>query len=136
MGNKQMDSLVRDKKKSLVDSKLNISKKIYAQEIMEHSMGEHGTHKHRKIAGYLLATLGFLACPCHLLITLPMLVTLLSGTTLGILIGTNKFLTFIVFLILYVIGIVGGGYLLTSTQESKAGACTICDSNTHRITGK
>lgn len=37
----------------------------------------------RTIAGWFFATTGFLACPCHLVITLPLAAALLSGTALG-----------------------------------------------------
>jgi mercuric ion transport protein len=37
----------------------------------------------RTITGRFLAVTGFLACPCHLVITLPLATALLSGTALG-----------------------------------------------------
>lgn len=37
----------------------------------------------RRIGGVALIVTGFLACPCHLLITLPLLASLLAGTALG-----------------------------------------------------
>ena len=37
----------------------------------------------RTITGWFLAVTGFLACPCHLVITLPLAAALLSGTALG-----------------------------------------------------
>jgi hypothetical protein len=37
----------------------------------------------RTITGWFLAVTGFLACPCHLVITLPLATALLSGTALG-----------------------------------------------------
>ncbi len=37
----------------------------------------------RTRAGWFLAVTGFLACPCHLINTLPLAAALLSGTTLG-----------------------------------------------------
>jgi len=136
MGSRQMNSFVRDKKKPLVDSKLNISETISTQEIKDFDFGEQCTHTHRTIAGYFLTAISFLACPCHLPITLPVVAGLLSGTTLGIILATNKLLTFGVFMLLYIFGLLGGVYLLSSTRRSKAGACTVCDSNNHRITGK
>src|SRR5262245_37478642 len=36
----------------------------------------------RTITGWFLAVTGFLACPCHLVITLPLAAALLSGTVL------------------------------------------------------
>jgi hypothetical protein len=37
----------------------------------------------RTLMGWFFATTGFLACPCHLVITLPLTAALLSGTALG-----------------------------------------------------
>ncbi len=37
----------------------------------------------RRIGGVALTVTGFLACPCHLIVTLPLLATLFAGTTLG-----------------------------------------------------
>jgi hypothetical protein len=37
----------------------------------------------RRIGGVALTVTGFLACPCHLIITLPLLISLLAGTALG-----------------------------------------------------
>jgi mercuric ion transport protein len=37
----------------------------------------------RRIGGVVLTVTGLLACPCHLIITLPLLISLLAGTALG-----------------------------------------------------
>jgi hypothetical protein len=37
----------------------------------------------RRIGGAVLAVTGILACPCHLVVTLPLLAGLLAGTALG-----------------------------------------------------
>ena len=37
----------------------------------------------RTPVGWFLAVTGFLACPCHLIITLPLAAALLGGTVLG-----------------------------------------------------
>jgi hypothetical protein len=37
----------------------------------------------RTISGWFLAITGFLTCPCHLVITVPLAAALLSGTALG-----------------------------------------------------
>lgn len=36
-----------------------------------------------KIVGYALAATAFIACPCHLALTLPLALALLGGTALG-----------------------------------------------------
>lgn len=43
----------------------------------------------RRIGGTLLLVTGFLACPCHLIITLPLLLSLLAGTALGSFLSRN-----------------------------------------------
>src|SRR5262249_40814252 len=37
----------------------------------------------RTVTGWFFAVTGFLACPCHLVVTLPLAAALLSGTALG-----------------------------------------------------
>ncbi len=37
----------------------------------------------RRMGGVVLAVTGILACPCHLVVTLPLLAGLLAGTALG-----------------------------------------------------
>ncbi len=37
----------------------------------------------RRIGGVVLAVTGFLACPCHLIVTMPLLASLLAGTAPG-----------------------------------------------------
>ena len=43
----------------------------------------------RRIGGIALTVTGFLACPCHLIITLPLLLSLLAGTALGSFLSRN-----------------------------------------------
>jgi MerE protein len=44
----------------------------------------------RTVTGWFLAVTSFLACPCHLVITLPLAAALLSGTALGSWIITHQ----------------------------------------------
>ncbi len=37
----------------------------------------------RRIGGVVLTVTGLLACPCHLIVTVPLLISLLAGTALG-----------------------------------------------------
>ena len=37
----------------------------------------------RRIGGVVLTVTGLLACPCHLIVTVPWLASLLAGTALG-----------------------------------------------------
>ncbi len=43
----------------------------------------------RKIAGYLLAGTALIACPCHLVLLLPVVLGLLGGTALGAALAAN-----------------------------------------------
>ena len=44
--------------------------------------------------GGILAVTGLMACPCHLPITLPLILGLLGGTGLGTFIGANSNLVY------------------------------------------
>ena len=44
----------------------------------------------RTISGWFLSVTGLLACPCHLIITLPLAAGLLSGTALGGWLATHQ----------------------------------------------
>jgi hypothetical protein len=55
----------------------------------------------RRIGGVVLTVTGFLACPCHLIITLPLLISLLAETALGSFLSRNTGLIY-----------TGGGHLL------------------------
>ncbi len=48
----------------------------------------------RRIGGVALTVTGFLACPCHLIITLPLLISLLAGTALGSFLSHNTGLVY------------------------------------------
>lgn len=41
------------------------------------------------VTGYVLGATAFAACPCHLPITLPMLLALLGGTSVGVFLANN-----------------------------------------------
>jgi MerE protein len=48
------------------------------------------TPRQRTRTGWFLTLSGFLACPCHLVVTLPLAVAVLSGTALGGWIATHQ----------------------------------------------
>jgi mercuric ion transport protein len=48
----------------------------------------------RRIGGVALTVTGFLACPCHLIITLPLLLSPLAGTALGSFLSRNTGLVY------------------------------------------
>jgi hypothetical protein len=73
----------------------------------------------RKVsAGFFLVT-GFLACPCHLVITLPLAAAILSGTALGGWIATHQG-AIVVGASLYFVGaLVVGGMLLLARRAAE-----------------
>jgi len=84
----------------------------------------------RRIGGVLLTVTGFLACPCHLMITLPLLVSLLAGMRLsGFLIRNTGLIVTIESL--YFLGALALGYWLLFTpsrRESRRDAvCPTCE---------
>lgn len=69
----------------------------------------------KKIGGYFLVVTGFLACPCHLPLTLPLALALLSGTALGAFLTLNQGLV-VTGTILYFIGAVVLGLRLLNSR--------------------
>src|SRR5690348_14215960 len=75
----------------------------------------------RRVGGVLLTVTGILFCPCHLIITLPLLASLLAGTALGSFLTHNTGLI-VIFASLYFLGALALGYWLLfspSRRESR-----------------
>jgi mercuric ion transport protein len=91
----------------------------------------------RRIGGIALTVTGFLACPCHLIITLPLLFSLLAGTALGSFLSRNTSFVYIGAAIYFVAALALGAFLLLGPKRSKHGVDTACpecrpdDSETH-----
>lgn len=75
-----------------------------------------------KIIGALLAVTGFLACPCHLVFTLPVLLALLAGTEIGAFLAANVTLVVLLAAAYSLVGLGSGWFLLTRTRASAARA--------------
>ena len=75
--------------------------------------------------GGVLAVTGFLACPCHLPLTLPLVLSILGGTGLGSFIGANTSLIYGIFTGYFVIGVGVGFFLLDRRKRGSEGAA--CD---------
>ena len=58
-----------------------------------------------KLWGGVLLVTGLIACPCHLIITLPLYIGLLAGTGIGAMLGANTGLVY---------GIAGGYFRASS----------------------
>ncbi len=64
-----------------------------------------------KVWGTLLLVTGFIACPCHLVITLPIIIGVFGGTSLGAFLSDNQGLVYGVFTGYFIVGVAGGVYL-------------------------
>ncbi len=73
----------------------------------------------RRIIGVLLLGTGVIACPCHLPLTLPIMVGLLGGTALGSLLTSNPLILGIGMLIYFVLAIAAGIKLLGSGSRER-----------------
>jgi hypothetical protein len=80
--------------------------------------------------GGILAVTGLMACPCHLPITLPLILGLLGGTGLGTFIGANSNLVYGLAIGYFIVGMAGGVYLLNRRRRSIQG--TSCEISNQR----
>ena len=69
------------------------------------------------IWGGVLAVTGFIACPCHLPFTLPLLIGVLGGTGIGAGIAANVSLIYGIATAYFVLGIGVGLYLLNRRKQ-------------------
>ena len=79
----------------------------------------------RRIGGVVLTVTGFLACPCHLIITLP----LLAGTALGSYLSRNTGLVYTGAGIYFVVALALGAWFLFGPKRGKRemdAACPTC----------
>jgi len=75
--------------------------------------------------GGILTVTGFVACPCHLPLTLPIVLGVLGGTGLGTFIGVNTSLIYGIFTAYFVVGIGVGMYLWSRRRRETEGA--VCE---------
>ena len=73
-----------------------------------------------KAWGGVLVVTGFIACPCHLVITLPIVIGLMAGTGAGAILAANTGLVYGIAGGYFVVALAGGWYLL-NRKRSKAG---------------
>ncbi len=79
----------------------------------------------RKVTGYVLGATAFLACPCHLPFTLPLLIVLLSGTAWGAFISENTYLIYGAATAYFVLGL-WGGIRLAGRGGARKADCEAC----------
>ena len=83
----------------------------------------------RRIGGVVLTVTGLLACPCHLIITLPLLISLLAGTALGSFLSGNTGLVYTGAGIYFVVALALGYWFLFGKSRPKRemdAACPDC----------
>lgn len=83
----------------------------------------------RRIGGVALTVTGFLACPCHLILTLPLLLSLLAGTALGSFLSRNTGLIYTGAAIYFVVALAVGVFLLfgrTGSDTREKTTCSTC----------
>jgi hypothetical protein len=85
----------------------------------------------RRISGAVLTVTGILACPCHLIVTLPLLAAFLAGTALGSFLLHNAGLVYIGAGIYFVVALaLGVRFLLGSSHAPRnvqaKNACPSC----------
>lgn len=80
----------------------------------------------RRIGGVMLTVTGFLACPCHLIITLPLLASLLTGTALGGFLTHNTSLVYTGAAIYFVVALGLGYWFLFGSQRPKRDVDAVC----------
>ncbi len=81
-----------------------------------------------RVRGYLAAGLALIACPCHLVVTLPLILSLTAGTGMGVYLKQNPGLVVVVSIIVFIGGLVlamrwlGSGIsegAVSSTKQSR-----------------
>lgn len=79
----------------------------------------------RRVWGWVLAVTAFVACPCHLPLTLPLLIGLLSGTAVGGFVAANTGWVYGLATGYFIVGIGAGIYLLKRRRAPQGTACAL-----------
>lgn len=80
----------------------------------------------KRIGGYVLVVTGFLACPCHLVITMPIALALLSGTVIGAFLTENLAVVFVLSGVYFVGALVIGLRMVRVATGASSEACDAC----------
>jgi cytochrome c biogenesis protein CcdA len=59
-----------------------------------------------RIGGFLAAGLALVACPCHLIVTLPLLFSVTAGTAIGVFLEQNRYGVIAVSIIAFISGLI------------------------------
>ena len=79
----------------------------------------------RKVWGGTLTVTGFIACPCHLPLTLPLVLGVLGATGVGSFIGANTDLIYGIFTGYFIAAIGVGLFLLN--RKNRADEDAVCE---------
>ncbi len=72
-----------------------------------------------RVWGGVLAVTGFVACPCHFPLTLPLILGVLGGTGIGSFIGANTSLVYGIATGYFIVGVGVGWYLLMRKRTGR-----------------
>ncbi len=75
-----------------------------------------------KVWGGVLLVTGFIACPCHLVITLPIILGLLAGTGIGAIMADNTGLVYGFAGAYFVVALASGWHVLNRKKSSQGQA--------------
>ena len=78
-----------------------------------------------KVWGGVLLVTGLIACPCHLIITLPLILGLLAGTGAAAILGANTGLVYGIAGGYFIVALTAGWYLLNRKRSSLDQACRL-----------
>ena len=73
-----------------------------------------------KVWGGVLFVTGFLACPCHLVFTLPLVIALLAGTGFGALLAASTGWVYVISGGYFIAALAAGWYLLNHKKSKTA----------------
>ena len=80
----------------------------------------------RRIGGVVLTVTGLLACPCHLLVTVPLVLSLLAGTALGSFLSRHSGLVYTGAGIYFVVALALGYWSLFGKSRPRRGVHAAC----------
>ncbi len=79
-----------------------------------------------KVAGGIIGATAFLACPCHLAITLPLAIGLLGGSAIGAFLAANTSLVVGLATVWFLVGL-GLAWWLLNRSSKAAAACRLAE---------
>ncbi len=75
----------------------------------------------KKIGAYLLLGVAFVTCPCHLVLTLPLALSLLGGTALGASLAAHTGAVVVAMGVFFFVALLGGSHLLVGVLDGSRG---------------